>query len=80
MSPGDVIVRFEPALDRCVDIAAGTRLAKWKDGRLLELTKAGQDCVDAIKETDALEGERAFLDAIGFQVSQVFVDSLMERR
>jgi hypothetical protein len=61
--PDDVVVRYEPSLNRAVDLAVGLRLMEWRDGRRLYLTDEGSAALQRLEATSALQSEREYLAA-----------------
>lgn len=76
--PSQIIVRYEPALDRAVDLAVGHRLATWEDGHQLALTDKGKAVLAQLSEPLApLERERQFLASLPGKISQSTVDRIL---
>jgi hypothetical protein len=78
--PDRPIVRFEPALDRAIDLAVGLHLLEVKASQALRLTDAGRAAVVAVEKTSAFEIERALLERIPGRVTKVDVDRALEWR
>lgn len=76
--PDDVVVRYDPSLDRAIDLAAGEGLLERRGGETLVLTQAGTRLVDLVSAGDALGEEREFLARVR-PVKQGFVEQLLAR-
>jgi hypothetical protein len=68
--PDRPVVRFEPALDRAMDLAAGLGFLDKSAARVFKLTESGKEFVDAITASGAFAKERALLDQIGGRFTQ----------
>jgi len=90
-SPNQIIVRYDPSLNRAVDFAFAEGIAThheegpelpWEEmshGRSyrIMLTKKGRDLLAIIRGMkDCLVVEKAFLDVVGKKVTQQLVESL----
>jgi hypothetical protein len=81
IDPDDAIVRFEPALNRALDLALGQKLVYWTEARRLALTERGADLAAAIEaDGEVLNEEREFLAEIPRPVSQAMVQQFLSRR
>lgn len=75
--PDDVIVRFEPSLDRAVAFAVAEGLVQLEDGRKLSITDRGRRLVTEIEKADILGNEKAFLDEVRTKVTETRIESLL---
>jgi hypothetical protein len=74
--PEDTVIRFEPSLDRAVDLAIGLGLLRWEGGRLLELTEDGRGVLDLLGQHQLMSKEREFLDSFRGRLTQTLVARL----
>jgi hypothetical protein len=79
LSPEDTIIRYEPGLNRAIDLAVGNELLTWK-GRRLELTELGRLAVQRLNEADAFADERMTLATVTGKVTQTLIDRLIVAR
>lgn len=77
--PDDVVVRYDPALDRAIDLALFSGLLERRGGDVLALSPLGRVAVEQLEGSEVLVNEREFLVRVR-PVSQTFVDSLVPRR
>jgi hypothetical protein len=81
IEPDQAIVRYEPALNRAIDLALGLRLLTWTDAKRLALTKAGLALLARVDEdAEVLHTEKSFLDELGAPITQTSVGNLLKRR
>lgn len=78
--PDRPVVRFEPALDRALDLATGLGLLEQKAARVFRLTSAGRCVVDQIRASDAFRHEREMLNLLDGKVTQKEVGRVLEWR
>jgi hypothetical protein len=78
--PDRPVVRFEPVLDRALDLAAGLGLLEQKTSRVFRLTQAGRNAVAEIEASDALLRERELLAALRGKITQTQVRRVLEWR
>lgn len=78
--PDRPIVRFDPALERVVDLAVGLNLLEYTSSGAIHLTQAGRDVLSTIAQADVLREERLRLDAIPGRVTRSHVDELLDWR
>jgi len=78
--PDRPVVRFEPALDRALDLATGLGLLEQKASRVFRLTQAGQRLVEQLHSSDAFVREREILQLLQGKVTQKEVGRLLEWR
>ena len=77
--PDDVVVRYDPLLDRAIDLALFDKLIERRGrGDTFALTVRGARVIDVLRERDVLSSERAFLQRVS-PVTQALVDSLLVR-
>jgi hypothetical protein len=80
INPDEAIVRFEPALNRALDLALGLKLVSWTEAKRLTLTERGEEVIAGIEAEGVLEEEREFLAQIPRPVSQVMIEKFLSRR
>lgn len=79
-TPDEAVVRYEPALNRALDLALGQKLVAWTDAKRLTLTEKGRDLLTSIDaQDDLLSEQKAFLERIASPVSQALVQRLLRR-
>lgn len=76
---GDMVVRYDPALDRAIDLALFSSLLERRGGDVLGVAPRGLAALNGLQDADVLTVEKAFLNRVA-PVSQTFVDSLVPRR
>lgn len=76
--PDDVVVRYDPSLDRAIDLALGERFLERKGGDIVALTARGKGVVARLSGEDALVEEKRFLGQVR-PVTQAFVEQLLAR-
>ncbi len=74
------MVRFEPALDRALDLALGLGFMTRDGVGPFELTDAGREALAEVREAGVLEREVAALAAVNGKVSNRDVERLLEWR
>ncbi|MGP5642549.1 hypothetical protein ACTXO6_04275 [Corynebacterium variabile] len=74
------LVRFEPALDRALDLAVGLGLLSRHDLGPFELTEAGREALCEIREAGVLEGEVDALAVVNGKISNRDIERLLEWR
>lgn len=74
------VVRFEPALDRALDLALGLGFLTRDGVGPFELTDAGREALAEVREAGVLETEVAALAAVNGKVSNRDVERLLEWR
>ncbi|WP_338752289.1 hypothetical protein [Janibacter alittae] len=74
------VVRFEPALDRALDLALGVGFLTRDGVGPFELTGAGREALAEMREARVLEQEAAALAAVNGKVSNRDVERLLEWR
>lgn len=78
--PDRPVVRFEPALDRALDLATGLGLLEQKASRVFRLTNAGKRVVEELDGSDAFDREREVLGLLAGKVTQKEVGRVLEWR
>jgi len=78
--PDRPVVRFEPALDRALDLATGLGLLEQKASRVFRLTDAGKRVVEELDGSGAFERERQVLGLLAGKVTQKEVGRVLEWR
>jgi hypothetical protein len=78
--PDRPVVRFEPALDRALDLAMGLGLLEQKTSRAFRLTNNGKAVVGQVEESDAFQMERDLLGQLKGKLTQAEVDRVLEWR
>lgn len=78
--PDRPVVRFEPALDRALDLATGLGLLEQKASRVFRLTDAGKRVVEELDVSDAFAREREMLGMLAGKVTQKEVARVLEWR
>jgi len=77
--PEDVLLRFDPTLDRALDLAIGQGWVQRKDGRSVRLTDQGKEFAAFLnQQPDVLEKEKQFLAALPRKVSEAGIQRLIE--
>jgi hypothetical protein len=77
--PDDVVVRYDPSLDRAIDLALGNGLLMRRGGGILALTGTGKSFVELLGNSNVLKTERDFLSDVR-PVKQAFVEQLLPGR
>jgi hypothetical protein len=75
--PDDVIIRFEPSLDRAVGFAVAEGLVQFEDGRKLSMTDRGRRLAAEIDKSDVLQQEKFFLDEVRAKATETRIESLL---
>jgi len=78
--PDRPVVRFEPALDRALDLAVGLGLLEQKTSRAFRLTPDGKALVGEIEGAGTFEREREILDRYSGKMTTAEADRLLEWR
>lgn len=78
--PDRPVVRFEPALDRAIDLALGLALLEQPSARVFRLTTQGQALSEALTQSDAFALERELLALLPRKLTQRETDRLLEWR
>jgi len=75
----DAVVRYDPALDRAIDLALFDGLLERRSGDVLGLSSRGLTALNELQHANVLVGEKEFFARVS-PVSQTLVDSLVPRR
>jgi hypothetical protein len=67
------VVRVDPALNRAVDRAIGDSLIELRPDATVKLTEGGRSALQAVREADVLQAERAALAEIHGKLTQAQV-------
>lgn len=78
--PNVPVVRFEPALDKALDLAIGLGFVTMTHSGTFKLTQQGRGLVDEIRPGEVFQRERAALALVSGKVSQGEVERLLRRR
>lgn len=78
--PDRPVVRFEPALDRAMDLASGIGFLDKSSARVFKLTDAGKELASAVSASGAFATERALLDKIAGRFTQKETDLVLKWR
>jgi hypothetical protein len=78
--PDKPLVRFEPALDRAIDLAVGLGFLEVKAGRVFKLTAVGRSLLREVHESNAFRFESSVLREISGKVTQKEVVRILEWR
>lgn len=78
--PDRPVVRFEPALDRALDLAVGLGWLEQKTSRAFRLTPDGKSLVADIEATETFDRERQILDGYSGKMTAAEADRLLEWR
>lgn len=76
---GEVVVRYDPALDRAIDLALHDGLLMRRSGEAFGLTGRAQQVLDWLQHGDVLTEEKEFLTRVR-PVTQTLVDALISGR
>jgi hypothetical protein len=83
-SGGDIpdrpLVRFEPALDRAIDVAMGLGFVTQKASRVFHLTESGLALAAQLNTADVFSREKELLQRLGGKFTQKEIDRLIEWR
>lgn len=80
VDPDEAVVRYEPALNRAIDLAVGLHLLAWNDTKRLVLTEQGNELLTEIDEEDVLIDEKEFLGALPSTITQAGVQRLLGKK
>lgn len=78
--PDRPAVRFEPALDRAVDLAIGYGLAALRSSGAMRLTDAGKRTLDALTANDVFVREKATLGRLRRRITQADINRILDSR
>lgn len=81
LPPDALIVRFDPAVNRAIDLAIGERLINRVDGSRIELSDSGRGFAKEIFSDEQLYlTEKALIASIRHKVSEAVVDEIFGKR
>jgi hypothetical protein len=73
--------RFEPALGRAINLAAGEKLVEWVGGNRLQITAKGKRWItEVIKDESVMQEEREFLTRIGKDITETLATEMIKVR
>ena len=76
IAPDDIVVRFDPTLNRALDFALGEGLLRRCGGNRIELSPKGVQLADALAQDEsAFRSEKGFMQ----EVRQEFTEALVSR-
>jgi hypothetical protein len=75
---GDVVQRYDPILDRAIDLARGLGLVEWTSSSRIRLRPAGNDVISILRAHDLLTDVVTFLDAIPDKFSQSRLNDMVQ--
>jgi hypothetical protein len=78
--PDRPIVRFDPTLDRVIDLAVGLDYLAKKSSRVFRLTDRGRLLVDRLGSSEAFIDERRRLSSLVGKLSKAEIDRFIEWR
>ena len=77
-NPDDVIIRFEPGLNRAIDFARGDDLLRIEKGKSVKLTDRGSSIAQQIdRNEDCMVEERKFLEEVKPFVLEKHIKALL---
>lgn len=77
LSPGTVVVRIEPSLNRAVDLAHGESLLRKVGGDRIELTPTGEaEAKRILEQNELFVSEREYLEQVGKKLTEKLVSEL----
>jgi hypothetical protein len=77
VGPEDVVVRYEPGLDRALRFAVAEGLVAVVKTNELQLTPKGSEIVQQIEAADCLQPEKHFLKEMGSRASEKRMKALL---
>jgi hypothetical protein len=81
VDPDEAVVRYEPALNRAIDLAVGLHLLDWTGARRLALTDEGRELLAEIdQDEDVLAEEKEFLGEFTSPITQAGVQMLLGKK
>jgi hypothetical protein len=76
--PDRAIVRFDPALNRALDLAKGEKLVEQVSGDRFQITAKGQQLAEeAMSDPECLTSEKWFMSEVASQVTEVTINRLL---
>jgi hypothetical protein len=80
VDPSALLIRYDPAITRAIDLAVGLALLKWVNGKRLELTDSGKALIVRIRANEQiLAPEQDFLSGLGTTISMKRINEMIER-
>ena len=76
-SPDSLSVRFDPTVNRAIDLAIGLGLARKHEGDRIELTELGVALAASLRESRILVTEATFLGAARRRVSEANIENVL---
>jgi hypothetical protein len=77
-NPDDVVIRFEPELNRAIDFTRGAGLVEIKNGNRVKLTDHGSSIAQQIDRSgDCMAEERKFLEGVKPFVLEKHIKALL---
>jgi hypothetical protein len=76
--PESLFVRYDPVLDRAIDLAAGMNLVAWTGAGRLVLEDSGRTLLRLIKGGDIMSAEKAALVAIGRKLTLALASQIVQ--
>lgn len=77
LNPSNLLVRFDPFLDRALDFAIGEDLIQLVGGKSVALTSTGKQLAEEIRQSDTVfAAEKVFIDSIGQKVTEEIVKQM----
>lgn len=81
LPPDALIVRFDPAVNRAIDLAIGEKLINRVDGSRIELSESGREFAEEIFADEQLYlAEKALASSLRHKVSEAVVDEIFGNR
>ncbi|MBW8782713.1 MAG: hypothetical protein JF599_12630 [Verrucomicrobia bacterium] len=78
VKPDSALVRFDPALNKTLDLARGEDLVEQLDGPRYQITAKGLAIAEELaKDQTAFQVEQNFLETIGSRLTESFVAKMM---
>jgi len=78
--PDRPVVRFEPALDRALDLAVGLGFLEERAVRVYKLTESGKSLVSQVNRAGVFIQERRLLEQLHGKISQTDISRILEWR
>ena len=76
VEPTDVLVRFDPSLNRAIDRAIGFGIVKLPSGNRVTLTPKATEIAESVETAGVLIAELGSLERIGFQLTETKVTEI----
>lgn len=78
LRPQDIIMRYDPSLNRTIDIALGEFLIERIQGNKVQLTNKGRKVVADLERVKCLKEEKKFCNEIGKKLTDTKVKQLVQ--